>query len=412
VSSVADNPTAHQTDSPASENSIQHNLSILVVIPTYNNRPTLLNVVSEAVKTEYPVLVVNDGSDYSVQDLLKGLAVDVLDIPDNRGKGLAIQAGAEVAKQRGFTHIITLDADGQHDPDCIPQFAAELETNPWCIVVGERDFPTDTPGSSVFGRKFSNFWVRVSSGKSISDTQSGYRAYPVEAVLDLHCLGSRYEYEVEILVRGMWAGLGTHSVSIPVQYTEETTGASHFRSFKDNARISLIFSWLVIRHFIPWPHRRRYTDPEKENLSFRHFRRSLKQLFLESNSPLDLSLSAMLGVFLGTLPLIGVHSIVILYFATKLGLNRLVAFNSQHICFPPFVPALAVEAGHFILNGQFLTEFSLQTLGHEAPERLLEYLVGSLVLGPILAILIGMIVYSVAVFYRRFIARRTARADG
>ena len=135
------------------------NVRVLLVIPTYNNRPTLRNIVEKALKTRMPVLVVSDGSTDGGIHTLTGLRIDLLELPSHRGKGAAIRAGAEWAEKNGYTHIITLDADGQHDPKEAVRFLAKIRENPMSIVVGARDFSsTKTPRSSRFGKKFSNFW--------------------------------------------------------------------------------------------------------------------------------------------------------------------------------------------------------------------------------------------------------------
>jgi uncharacterized protein (DUF2062 family) len=144
----------------------------------------------------------------------------------------------------------------------------------------------------------------------------------------------------------------------------------------------------------------------------RHPLRSLKILLHESTSPWEIAAASMLGIFLGTLPLIACHSVVIVFCATRLRLNRLVAFNVSHLCVAPFVPALAIEVGYFARHGQFLTQFSLQTLGREAPQRLVDYLLGALITGPVLAVVAGVIAYLIALFYQKKIFNKSAQDLG
>ncbi|MEJ2054671.1 MAG: DUF2062 domain-containing protein, partial [Calditrichaceae bacterium] len=267
-----------------------------------------------------------------------------------------------------------------------------------------RDFEsTDTPESSKFGCKFSNFWVRVSTGESVSDSQSGFRAYPVDALRRLKCLSRRYNYEVEILVKGIWAGLDVQSVDISVNYDRETIEASHFRPFVDNARISLTYTYLVTRNLFPWPHKVIYGQKPTERIKsfFINPFKGLKLLVTEKSSPRQIMFAVMLGIFLATLPLVAVHSVAIIFVATRLKLNRLIALNVSHFCAPPFVPALAVELGHFIRNGEFLTEFTMQTIGHEALQRIGDYLLGSVLLAPVLAVIAGILAYLTVNLYRK-----------
>lgn len=376
-------------------------INVLIVIPTFNNTKTLRHVAEKALGTGLKVLVVNDGSTDVGPDTLEGMPVSRLDFAVNRGKGAAILSAAEWADANGFTHIITIDADGQHNPDDTPRFLEMIKKNPWSIIVGTREFPPlDVPLSSRFGRKWSNLWFRITSGDSLPDSQSGFRAYPVPALREIHCRGRRYDFEVEILVRGAWAGLEITHTNISVHYSDETKRASHFDPLWDNARISNIYTRLVVRNLIPWPHRIIFNQNGRETLSLLHPVKSFKLLLMESSSPREMALSSMLGIFMGTLPLIACHSVAIFFVATRLRLNRLVALGVSNICAPPLVPAMAIEAGYFLRHGRFLYEFNMRTLGYEAPQRLFEYFIGSLIIGPILALFIGSLVYVMILVYR------------
>lgn len=396
-----------ETSAPPTPDAIR----ALIVIPTYNNRGTLRAVVERALATGLRVLVVNDGSDDGGPGTLEGLAIKRIDLYPNQGKGVAIATAAHWAAGHGFTHIITIDADGQHDPAEAPRFLEKIYEKPWAIIVGERRMEdSGAPGSSRFGRQFSNFWLKVATGVSLGDSQSGFRAYPVAALRALPCSGRRYEFEVEILVRVAWAGLALENVPISVRYEPPDRRVSHFRPFMDNMRISKIYSRAVIRNFIPWPHRRLpQAPPAEERLSIKNPLRALKLLVRESASPREIALATMLGIFLGTLPLIACHSIVIIFCATRLRLNRLMAFSASSLCVAPLVPALAIEMGYYLRYGRFLTEFSLRTLGFEIHQRFFEYFLGSLVVGPALAVVIGGITYLIARGYQSTATRRRAR---
>ncbi len=375
-------------------------INVLIVIPTFNNLKTLRTVIEKAISTGLKVLVVNDGSTDGGPETLKGLSAARLDFTVNRGKGTAILSAAEWAAANGFSHIITVDADGQHNPGDALKFQELIRKNPWSVIIGNRHFGGRVPFSSRFGRKFSNMWVWITTGWRVPDSQSGFRAYPVAALQMVICRGRRYDFEVEILVRGVWAGLSIVNTDIPVHYSEETIKASHFKPFRDNARISWTYTQLVIRNFLPWPHKVLFNTGGKEKISVLHPIRSFKLLLRESLSPRDMALSSMLGVFLGTLPLIACHSVTIFFVATRLRLNRLVALSVSNICMPPFVPGLAVAVGYYMRHGTYLTEFNMQTLGYEAPQRLLEYLIGSLIIGPILALIVGAIAFLTGMFYQ------------
>jgi len=372
-------------------------LKILLVIPTYNNRSSLAGIVNKALQMSYPVLVVNDGgSDGSVESLPEHAGLHITGYTPNRGKGAAISEAARWAIEAGFTHMITMDADGQHDPADAAKLVKAVQDNPQSIVLGHRMFnKQDVPLSSRFGRKFSNFWVWISTGLWLQDTQCGYRSYPVALFKKLKFAGRRYNFEVEALVKGIWVGLDVVHVDVTVKYDEEIKKASHFRPIVDNFYISVTFTILVLRNFFPLPHKTLFETEtgSQRKLSVREPKKSLKVLFTEATSVREITLACMLGVFLGTLPLVAIHSITIIFVATRLRLNRLIALNISHFCAPPFVPALAFEVGYYILHGEIFYSVSFQSVFKEIHLRFLEYLLGAIVLAPILALFTGIIVY-------------------
>lgn len=367
-----------------------------------------------ALATALAVLVVNDGSTDGGPEELAGLAAERLDQPTNLGKGAAILAAAQWAQARGFSHIITLDADGQHDPREVGLFVERIKANPWAIVTGARVMRKgEVPWASRFGRGFSNFWLKMATGVSLPDSQSGLRAYPVAALRALGCRRRHYDFEVEVLVRAAWAGLALEWVGISTRYEPAGQYVSHFRPLLDNLRISRVYACSVLRHFVPWPHRALpAAEGARGGLSLRHPGRLLRTLIRESTTPREIALAAALGVFLGALPLLACHGVVILFVATRLRLNRLIAFNTQHLCTPPLVPALAIELGYFVRHHRFLTELSWRTLGSEAPQRLLDYVLGALIVGPALALIVGVLLYFLARFYQRTIPRGRGKSLG
>jgi hypothetical protein len=302
-----------------------------------------------------------------------------------------------------------VDADGQHDPRSIRSFLPLMAAEPLALIVGSRDFDTpNVPASSRFGRAFSNFWLRVQTGCRLSDVQSGFRAYPLAALEVLRTTETRYAFEVEVLVRAAWAGFPLRQVEIPVYYPPRGERVSHFKALADNLRISLLNTRLTMRAMLPWPHRT-YAGRADGTVSVLHPVRSLRLLLAGEATPLMLGLSAALGMLLGTLPLVGLHSIGILFCAGYWRLSKLTALAVSQLCMPPLLPALCVEAGYYLRHGRFLTEFSLATLGYEAPQRLLEWLLGSLVLGPVLALVLGLTVFLLALPIQRALKRREAR---
>lgn len=383
----------------------------LVVIPVYNHGATLRQVVEGALRQHSRVLVVDDGSREPVAPLLHGLGVELLRHERNRGKGAALLTAASWGLERGCSHMITLDADGQHDPADLPRFFAAIAEHPRALLVGHRNFDqAGIPGSSRFGRRFSNFWLRLQTGSRLKDSQSGFRAYPLLLFKHLNFWTRRYNFEVEVLVRGAWAGLELRDVDISVYYPPGAERISHFRGFMDNWRLTLLNTHLTLRSVVPWPHRRIVTrtaaGQQPETVTVAHPLRSLRRLLQEHSTPGGLAIAAGIGVLLGTLPLLFCHTLAILFACSFFGLNKPAAVGSSQLCMPPIVPALCIEVGYYLRHGQWLTEISLQTLGYQALQRLLEWFYGSLLLAPLLAVVVGGLTLILA----KLVQRRDARS--
>ncbi len=369
-------------------------IKTLLLIPVYNHSKTIRNVVKKAIRANWEVLVIDDGSDQNINNLLIDLNCQVHTFTKNQGKGIAIQTGARIASQMGYDAILTLDADGQHDPLDAKNLMGNIHDQWPCIVIGNRQMGKNVPRSSRFGRAFSNFWVQLETGLRLPDTQSGMRLYPVNQLQQLNFKKSRYDFEIEVLVRCAWADIPIHSVSVPVFYPEPEQRKSHFHPWKDNLRLTILHTMLIIRSLIPIPHKKLLKTKEVEDKGLLlhpiHFFRMLLQQHL---SPGLVAAAVWVGIFLGTLPLIACHTIAIIYATHKLHLNKIVAIAASQICMPPIVPALCIELGFYMRHGVFLTEISKQTLINEINQRLLEYLLGSLIIGPILGLLVAGIVY-------------------
>lgn len=372
---------------------------ILVVIPLYNHAATVREVVQRAMAVHDKVLVVDDGSTDGGCDALHGLDVKVLCHEANRGKGAAIMTAAREAARMGMSHIATIDADGQHDPADLPALIETLRADPLSIVVGKRDFETaNVPGSSRFGRKFSNFWLRLQTGRSLEDTQSGFRIYPLAVLEGLKLGESRYSFEIEVLVKAAWAGVALRDVNISVYYPPADQRISHFDVLKDNVRLTVLNTHLTMRSVLPWPHRKLVRGQEGQvKVSVFHPVRSIRLLLTENVSPAQLAAAGGVGVILGAAPLIACHTIAILFTAGYFRLNKVAAVSASQLCMPPLVPALCIETGYFMRHGEFLTEVSWETLGHQGVARLYEWLLGSLLVGPLLGLLVAGSIYGIAV---------------
>ncbi len=222
------------------------NPKIGMIIPTYNHGLILRKVVLSALEYISDILVVVDGSTDNTMEVLQNLPIKILAFPKNRGKGRALKTGFQEAKKLGWNYAITMDSDGQHKAQDIPQFLKAISENPEAIVVGDRNMELPSiPSSSKFGKKFTNFWLKVETGLSIADGQSGFRAYPIHSINAVHSWFNRYEFEVEILARSAWKGIPIISIPVQVDYHPEGKRISHFRPFMDNFRTTILNTILV-----------------------------------------------------------------------------------------------------------------------------------------------------------------------
>ncbi len=378
---------------------------IAVVIPVYNQPDRLREVVRRCLEVHPRVLVVDDGSDPPVAPLVADLPVAVLRHEVNQGKGAAIRTAARRLREQGATHMITLDADGQHDPEDLPKMIAAIREHPEALIIGVRDFAgAAVPGSSRFGRAFGNFWVRVQTGTRVHDIQSGFRAYRVAMIEALPCLTRRYAFEVEVVVRALWGGVPVQEVPVHVHYAQADRRGSHFHKLWDNLRLTILNTHLTMRSLLPWPHRQVADADPHTSITVWHPLRSIRTLLVERATPQELGFAVALGVFLGAVPLIACHTLVILVAAALLRLNRLAAVAASQLCMPPVVPAVCIEVGHLLRYGRFLTLEGVQDvgnasfvqLGYMGLQCLWDWCIGSLPVGVTLALLLGLATYVTA----------------
>lgn len=371
-------------------------VAAVVIIPVYNHGATLRRVVEGALLVHPDVLVVDDGSTDNGPESLAGLPACLLRLGRNQGKGVALLAGARAAREAGATHIICLDADAQHDPAEIPAFLAEAEAHPHTVIVGERDFSVpDVPASSRFGRAFSGFWMRVQTGLRVGDMQSGFRAYPLAVLECLQLSETRYAFEVEVLVKTAWAGFAIRGIPVRVYYPPAGERISHFKALADNARISLLNIRLTVRALLPVPFRRHALDAEGRISVLRPLE-SLRLLLADRATPGQLGRSAGVAVAVSTLPVPGLQSILLLLCVGWFRLDRLCALAMVPLTWPPLLPGFCVLLGYRLRYGQWMTEFSIQTLGHEIGQRLWEWVIGSLCMVPVLGVVFGLLVWLLA----------------
>lgn len=223
---------------------------ICVIIPTFNNAGTIVDVTERALAQCLDVIVVCDGCTDHTLSLLQQMSVQpiIVDLKQNRGKGIALREGFREALRRGFAYAITLDGDGQHYPEDIPLMLKANQRHPGALIVGERKDlkKADRSGGSKFANSFSNFWFAVQTGCILNDTQTGYRLYPLRKLRGLSLLTARYEAELELMVFASWHGVKLVSEPVNVFYPSREERVSHFRPGKDFARISVLNAILTL----------------------------------------------------------------------------------------------------------------------------------------------------------------------
>ena len=234
------------------EDAVTHQFA--VVIPTYNHGRQLRDVLAKTLRLSFPVFVVDDGSTDSTPQVLASFSqVTVLRHDQNLGKGASLLNGFSLALNVA-DYAVTLDADGQHDPDDIPSLVRAVPDHERALVLGKRSGMehASVPWTSRWGRKFSNFWVWASCGKWVADSQSGFRVYPLPETLGLGARSRRFQFEVEILVRAIWSGIPVLEVPVQAIYGPAQERVSHFRPWMDFWRNTKTFTRLVAeRIFIP-----------------------------------------------------------------------------------------------------------------------------------------------------------------
>jgi len=235
----------------------------LVLIPSYNTGSLVVRTVKEALARWNPVWVVVDGSTDGSAELLEDLAREerglrVFVLPANRGKGAAVLHGLLEARRQGFSHALTMDADGQHPAALIGTFMAASQRRPEAIVLGRPVFDASAPLLRVRGRRVSNWWANLETlWLGIDDSLYGFRVYPVAPlaeIMERTIWMRRFDFDVEAAVRLVWRGLPVINIDAPVKYLgKDEGGVSHFRYVRDNALLAGMHSRLLVGFLIRLP---------------------------------------------------------------------------------------------------------------------------------------------------------------
>jgi glycosyltransferase involved in cell wall biosynthesis len=225
----------------------------LVLIPSYNTGAKVYETVAAARAAWCPVWVVVDGSDDGTAPGLQAMAaadpgLRVMVLARNQGKGAALLHGLRDAQGAGFSHALTMDADGQHPAELIPAFMAASQARPEAMVLGRPVFDASAPLLRVRGRRVSNAWTNLETlGAGVADSLYGFRVYPIDALIEVmrsQPWMRRFDFDTEAAVRLAWRGVKPINLDAPVRYlSAEEGGVSHFRYGRDN----LLLTWMHTR---------------------------------------------------------------------------------------------------------------------------------------------------------------------
>lgn len=378
-------------------------LHCCVIIPTFNNQKTLRNILEEVLEYTKNIIVVNDGSTDKTPQILQDFSnIIQIHFDQNRGKGAALAAGFQKAINLGYKFAISIDSDGQHFPKDLPRFVDFLGKSDTknLLLIGSRNMTQEgVPRKSSFGNKFSNFWFWVETGIRLDDTQSGFRLYPLETIKKLNLYTRKFEFEIEVIVKSAWKGVKVKNIPIQVHYDLEDR-VTHFRPFRDFTRISILNTWLVFLTFFYIKPLHLYQKIKKKGI-----RRFLMEDFLGSDdSPEKKALSISLGVLVGLSPLWGFHTVIVIFLAILLKLNKVIAIAFSNVSLPPFIPFIifsGLKIGSWILGEEFVLSFTEVDPSLELVKYLKTYVVGSVVLAVCGAVISGVLGYLFLVIFQR-----------
>lgn len=375
-----------------SKQDLLNSTSFCVIVPTYNNHKTLKKVLDSILDFTQNVIIVNDGSTDTTNEILKQYSeLTQIHHPKNLGKGRALRNGFRKAIEMNFEYAITIDSDGQHFASDIPNFIQEIQNEPNSLLIGSRNMTQENvPKKSSFGNKFSNFWFKFETGIVLEDTQSGFRSYPLR-LIPKQFYTNKFEFEIEVIVRSAWKGIVVKNIPIQILY-DPAERISHFRPFKDFTRISILNTVLVINALL-------YIKPR--DFFRRAKKKGFKKFFLEdilesSDSNFKKSAAIALGIFIGISPFWGFQTVLLFTFAALFRLNKVIAYLASNVSFPPFIPFViygSLKMGSFFVSNDAPLILDSSVTLDDIQKNATQYIVGSLILASVLALSVGLLSY-------------------
>jgi uncharacterized protein (DUF2062 family) len=398
--------------------------SPIIVVPTLNNARTISGVLDGLAAYGVPIIVVDDGCTDDTPTLLTAwrsrhpyVDLQVETHATNRGKGCALLTGFRVAHERGATHAVTIDSDGQHDPGDVGDLLETAHAHPRALVLGCRALHIPgCPRRCLVGRSVANTLVLIQSLVRLTDTQCGLRVYPLGLVRLITWRSSRFSLETEVVVRAAWAGC--EIVEWPVSCVYDVPGGrvSHWRPWRDTLRDAALHLRLFGRSLLPIPHQLWPDEDDEVGAAMRQARRVrawisparlLRDLRECRAGGSSMAPSLGVGAFVACSPFYGLHAGISLYLAWRLRLHPLPAVVGSFLSTPPigvFIVAASIQVGHVLLTGRVLGwpsgvgEASWWQLSSTV---LLAWLLGSVVVGSVVA----MVTYFLASRMERLVRR-------
>ena len=337
-----------------------------VIIPTYNNRNTLRRVIDGVLQyaAGQEVIVVNDGSTDDTTSILAGYGarIRVLDNVVNKGKGFSLRKAFAEAIRLGFENAITIDSDGQHLPSDIPLFIEAAIQNPGALLMGSRNMAQEgVPGKSSFGNKFSNFWFKFETGLTLPDTQTGFRLYPLGPLKRMSLFTTKFETEIEVIVKMAWKDVPILPINIQVIYDKDER-VTHFRPFRDFTRISILNTWLVTLTLVYYLPKRLFRYIKKKGL----WKIIRDEAVKSDESNFSKAKSIGFGFFMGIVPIWGFQLMVGIPLSIVFRMNKVLFLTAAHISIPPAIPFVIYASykfgGLFYRSGVQITSLENLTL--------------------------------------------------
>ncbi|MCE7041523.1 DUF2062 domain-containing protein [Dyadobacter sp. CY312] len=366
-----------------------------VLIPTYNNQKTLRRVIEGVLQYTdgVDVIVINDGATDDTVKVLSGFGeqIRVLHNDINSGKGYSLRRGFMEAIRLGYENAISIDSDGQHLPDDIPLFVAAATANPGALLMGSRNMEQEgVPGKSSFGNKFSNFWFWFETGLTLPDTQTGFRLYPLEPLKRTRLFTSKFETEIEVIVKLAWKDVRIIPINIRVIY-DKNERVTHFRPFRDFTRISILNTWLVTLTLLWYLPKRLFLYIKKKGL----WRLIKEEALKPEESNISKAASIGFGFFMGIVPIWGFQLLIGIPLSIYFRMNKVLFLTAANISIPPMIPLIIFGSyqfgGIFYQNGaqlKTIDDISLESIH----VNFVQYFLG----GTLLAVSVGLVGFAVS----------------